>query len=494
MKLGRILAAIAAVLTCALAFGAGSASAIGCKTEYSGPTASFDHSPGTPDAGSEVSFDASGSHDGGYTSYTYDAQAQDCVIADSGSVAISSYSWNFGDGTTGTGVSPKHTYANPGSYTVRLTVTAGTAGSDSTSSTVKTSWKVTLTKPAAPNFWTDSLKRQTITLEATAAGPESVKRVEFYVRGVKVGQDDTAPYSLQFDTTTVSDGTAGIYARAISATDVATNSATRDVKIDNTAPSYTVLSAPTVARPGMAVFQVSFSDAEKLYGNGRCWVDSVADVDGSYCVGAGVADMFSAPYTFSSLTSEGDHTVYMRVSDAAGNFTTYSAPVRIDGTPPETTITGDAFTLGSNEQDVTFSCRVYPDGGSAPAFAACPAATSGLVPGTYRYEAAARDAAGNEDPTPAVRTFTVTAPPPPPPADQGGGQQQQQQVDSQQPGGGGGSVVNTPPAVKKKAGRCSKLKGKKRAACVRHACGKPKKAKAARKRYRSCVKAVTRKK
>jgi len=36
---------------------------------------------------------------------------------------IASYDWNFGDGATGTGVSPVHTYAASGTYTVHLTVT-----------------------------------------------------------------------------------------------------------------------------------------------------------------------------------------------------------------------------------------------------------------------------------------------------------------------------------------------------------------------------------
>ena len=36
---------------------------------------------------------------------------------------IASYAWDFGDGSTGTGMKPSHTYAAAGDYTVTLTVT-----------------------------------------------------------------------------------------------------------------------------------------------------------------------------------------------------------------------------------------------------------------------------------------------------------------------------------------------------------------------------------
>ncbi len=44
---------------------------------------------------------------------------------------IASYFWNFGDGTTSASATPTHTYANPGSYSVSLTVTTNSGCKDS---------------------------------------------------------------------------------------------------------------------------------------------------------------------------------------------------------------------------------------------------------------------------------------------------------------------------------------------------------------------------
>ncbi|WP_426622386.1 PKD domain-containing protein [Microbacterium sp. As-52] len=40
-----------------------------------------------------------------------------------GSATVAAYRWDFGDGTTGTGKTPSHTYAAPGTYQVKLTIT-----------------------------------------------------------------------------------------------------------------------------------------------------------------------------------------------------------------------------------------------------------------------------------------------------------------------------------------------------------------------------------
>jgi chitodextrinase len=59
--------------------------------------------------------------------FTHSCSGLSCAFNGSGSTdsdgAIVGYEWVFGDGTTASGVAVQHTYAQPGSYTVTLTVT-----------------------------------------------------------------------------------------------------------------------------------------------------------------------------------------------------------------------------------------------------------------------------------------------------------------------------------------------------------------------------------
>jgi PKD repeat protein len=80
------------------------------------PQASFTFTPGNPVTGQSVSFDASASTDP-------DGQ-------------ITSYSWDFGDGSSGSGESVTHSYQASGSYTVNLTVTDNNGTSDVESKTI----------------------------------------------------------------------------------------------------------------------------------------------------------------------------------------------------------------------------------------------------------------------------------------------------------------------------------------------------------------------
>lgn len=119
---------------------------------------------------------------------------------------------------------------------------------------------------------------------------------------------------------------------------------------------------------------------------------------------------------------DGSRELVATAADRAGNVRTARRTIIVDNTPPETTIVAgpsgaiqtptvsvtvagtDALTPGPQLQ---FSWRL--DGGVWSAFSpATQIDLSGVADGPHRFEVKARDLAGNEDPTPAQREFTVS--------------------------------------------------------------------------------------
>jgi PKD repeat protein len=81
-------------------------------------------------------------------SFTQSCTGLTCSFDASGSTApgssITSYAWDFGDSSTGTGENPSHTYASPGTYTVSLTVT------NAASQTATTSQQISVVNQSQP--------------------------------------------------------------------------------------------------------------------------------------------------------------------------------------------------------------------------------------------------------------------------------------------------------------------------------------------------------
>jgi sugar lactone lactonase YvrE len=122
--------------------------------------------------------------------------------------------------------------------------------------------------------------------------------------------------------------------------------------------------------------------------------------------------------------ADGTHGLSASAADRAGNITTLDRLVIVDNTPPETEITEGpsgttsevsptfAFTGRDNLTPTTglrFAWRL--DEGPLSAFSSAPTVTlTGLAAGSHVLEVRARDQAGNDDPTPARRSFVVGTP------------------------------------------------------------------------------------
>ncbi|MBI4525733.1 MAG: hypothetical protein HY695_18200 [Deltaproteobacteria bacterium] len=120
--------------------------------------------------------------------------------------------------------------------------------------------------------------------------------------------------------------------------------------------------------------------------------------------------------------SEGFRAVSVMIFDRAGNSAAALTNFTVDVTPPETQIvSGPEGTTSATSANFTVSGtdNLIPSGNlefawrldGAPFSAFSPQTQisfSALTPGPHSFEIKARDLAGNEDPKPALRTFTVS--------------------------------------------------------------------------------------
>jgi hypothetical protein len=187
---------------------------------------------------------------------------------------------------------------------------AGGASSDTTAPTVS------LTAPASGATVTG-----TVSVTASASDNVAVAGVQFLLDGANLGSEVTGPgpYSFSWNTTSASNGSHTLSARARDAAGNTTTSASRTVTVSNdtTAPTVSISSPAAGATvSGSVTITASASDNVAMAG-------VQFRLDGAN-LGAEVTG--SGPtytYTWNTTTaSNGSHTLTARARDAAGNLTT----------------------------------------------------------------------------------------------------------------------------------------------------------------------------
>ena len=111
------------------------------------PSSAFSVTTASPTAGQPVSFDASASA--------------------AGTGAISSYEWNFGDGSTGTGITPTHIYGAAGSYEAVLMVTDGSGFTTSAAHSLVVGATSPPGSPTVVTQGSSALGQSTVTLDGS---------------------------------------------------------------------------------------------------------------------------------------------------------------------------------------------------------------------------------------------------------------------------------------------------------------------------------------
>ena len=168
----------------------------------------------------------------------------------------------------------------------------------------------------------------TVTLSATASdntNGSGVASVIFLVDGVAVGSASATPYSITWNSLTVTNGTHGIQALAQDGAGNQTTSSNVTVTVFNsqsdTTPPTTSLTAPAANAVVSNLVTLSATASDNTGGSGVASVSFLVD-------GAVVGSSSTAPYStvWSSLSvMNGTHSIQARAQDVAGNQTTSSS-------------------------------------------------------------------------------------------------------------------------------------------------------------------------
>jgi PKD repeat protein len=292
----------------------------------SAPTASFTFSPNNPDTSDTISFDGSGSSD------------------PDGSVT--SYEWDFGDGTTATGQSTSHSYSSSGTYTVTLTVTDNEGATDTTSQTVS------VDGPNSP---------PTASFTFSPNSPDTSDAVSFDASGSSDTDGSIQTYDWDFGDGTTATGQSTSHSYSSSGTYTVSLTITDDEGATDTTTQTISVNSPPTASFTFAPSSPSTSDTVTFDASGS------SDPDGtiqSYDWDLGDGTTATGETASHSYGSSGTYTVTLTVTDDNGATDTTTQTVTV-GSPPNQPPTA-SFTLSPNNPDTADTVTFDASGSSDP--------------------------------------------------------------------------------------------------------------------------------
>jgi len=240
-------------------------------------------------------------------------------FTDQSSGPVTSWNWNFGDGTTGTTQSPNHTYNSAGSFTATLTVSGSSGQTSSTSRTI------TVTNAPAPvtaNFSANPTSGQAplaVQFTDQSSGPVTRWNWNFGDGTTSSTQNPSHTYNSagSFTATLTVSGSSG-----------QTSSTSRTITVTN-APPPPAVTANFSANPGsgQAPLAVQFSDQST--GPVTTW---------NWNFGDGATSSTQSPsHTYGSA---GNYTATLTVGGSSGQTSSASRVITVTNAPaPLSTVT-----------------------------------------------------------------------------------------------------------------------------------------------------------
>ena len=238
--------------------------------------------------------------------------------ANSSTGAISSYKWDFGDGSTASGSTASHTYTTAGSYTARLTITNTLNQTSTKTISITVSAVLPKTPPTAVIASTTAAGQAPLTVTFNGSGSSAASGASITSYSWNFGDNGTATGASAAHAFT----TAGTYTTTLTVTDSNGLSASTTTPVVVTAPAASnkapVAKITVAPGTGAIPLAVSFDASGSSDSDGTIASYAWTFGDGSTASGK------SASHTFTTVAN---YTVTLKVTDNLGASNTTTSTV-----------------------------------------------------------------------------------------------------------------------------------------------------------------------